>query len=81
MVRPTWDELHQQERLKPKRNSVTAIVTGKWYIDEPFENPPFKVTLSGDSADVEEVLESLKENGNLFDLSVTYESQRKSLFS
>ena len=75
MARPTWDDLRQQtERTEPKRQRVRAIVTGKWESDLPSDNPLFAVTISGDSDDVEEVVELLRDNGNLLNLRVRYKS-------
>ena len=63
--RPTIEEL-QRHNHKPVW--IAMKVSGYWEQESDGLRPEFEVSISGDSVDVNEAIESLKENGNLHDL-------------
>lgn len=67
--RPTLDELLIRERFTGPRPKAVKIF-GYWEQQSDGCRPEFEVTISGDDCDVDEVVESLKENGNLHDLKI-----------
>ena len=63
--RPTIEDLR---RATHKPVWVVMRITGYWEQESDGLRPEFEVSISGDSVDVNEAIESLKENGNLYDL-------------
>ena len=63
--RPTIEEL-QRRTYKPVW--IAMKVTGYWETLPDGTRPAFEVTLTGETSDVNESIESLKLNGNLHDL-------------
>ena len=66
--RPTIDELRAREKFA-NQTWKAVRVRGYWGNDEAFR-PEFEVNISGHTVDVDEVVESLSENGNLYKLDV-----------
>ena len=65
--RPTIEELRRHNH---KPVWIAMKVSGYWEQESDGLRPEFEVSISGDSVDVNEAIESLKENGNLHDLNL-----------
>ena len=75
--RPTLEEVRIRENFARMQVKKTVEVSGYWEQQSDGCRPEFQVTISGDAADVDEVVESVLENGNLHDLKVVRKRTEK----
>ena len=76
-LRPTLESLRLQNRFMELSQEKTVKVSGYWEQQPDGCRPEFSITLTGHEADIDEVIDTLKENGNLHDLWVETVSVEK----
>ena len=65
-LRPTLAELEVHEAYQRRNSKLHAVIRGLWDETEEY----FEVNIKGDFADVIEVFEMLKDNGNLMGIEL-----------
>ena len=65
--RPTLEEMELRDAYAEKHTTITIEARGLWEDSEE----EFRVLIKGDSCDVREVIENIKDDGNLMGLEFT----------